>query len=134
LVSRCLRGLSGEDLPHPVSRCGPPACGIYAVKSLDMFAHDLARGAVDRTIVGVVGMTGKVIEHEDGYRAQAATVVAIVARNRGFRLISDDPDVIEDLFDDPLGTMTRAGSGWAGVTDDSRPFLESAQSKEEQWI
>lgn len=132
LVSECLRQVSGEDLPHTAARCGPPACGIYAVKHLEMFGDELPRGIVDRSVVGVAALTGKVVEHEAGYRATSATVIAAVARYDTLALVTDDPAEIAALFDDPLGALAR--SGQRSDSQDTREFLVRAQSKEEQWI
>ena len=133
LVSRCLRDIPGEDLPHPVSKCGPPACGIYAVKELDMFRGELVHGALDRSVVGVIGMTGKVIEHEDGYRSQAATALAIVAKDQNLRLVTEEAAEIESFFDDPFGAMARVGTAFERDDRTARDFLVSMQTKEQEW-
>ncbi len=134
LESRCLREIPGEDLPHPVSRCGPPACGIYAVKDLDVFPSDVARGQIHNTVVGVVALRGKVIEHEEGYRSQRATAVAVSANDGRHRLMTTDPGEIESLFSDPLDACARADRlGRAGESP-TRAFLESAIAEERTWI
>lgn len=133
LMSECLREIPGEDLPHPVSRCGPPACGIYAVKGLDIFPDDVARGEIHRSVVGVVAMSGKVVEHEDGYRAASATTIAVSANDGRHQLLTTDTRVIEALFDDPAETL--ANSEVMGSRNETtRGFLESVQSKESKWI
>lgn len=134
MTSQCLRDVPGEDLPHPIERCGPPACGIYAVKDLDMFGAELARAVVDRAVVGVVAMSGKVVEHEEGYRAESATAIAVAATSGPIRMISDDRDTIETFFDDPFGAMGRAGSPFNRGSNEARAFLESIRAKEREWI
>ncbi|MGD2061684.1 MAG: hypothetical protein PVF87_12505 [Acidimicrobiia bacterium] len=130
LVGECFRDIPGGDVPHPASRCGPPACGIYAVKDVDMFGHPLS---TKDSVVGVVAMTGKVVEHERGYRASAATVIAVVADDGRSRLATTDPEVIEALFDDPSTTLAEAGAGNLDNID-TKGFLEPIYAMEEQWI
>lgn len=132
--SRCLREIPGEDLPHSVERCGPPACGVYAVKNLDMFPSDVADGDIRRSVVGVVAMSGKVIEHEEGYRARSATAVAVAANDGRHRLLTTDPRLIEELFEDPERTLADPPSVRGPDTKQTREFLESVTTKEDQWI
>lgn len=133
LVGRCLREIPGEDLPHPVSRCGPPACGIYAVKDLGMFPPGIGRGAIHNSVVGVVAMHGKVIEHEDGYRSQKATAIAVSANDGVRRLTTADPAEIEALFADPAAALAEAGPRRSADETATREFLTSIQEKEESW-
>lgn len=133
MVSACLRGNPGDDLPHSVDRCGPPACGIYAVKDLDMFPASLAGGAIHNSVVGVVAMFGKVVEHEEGYRSQRATAVAVSANDGRHQLMTTDPDLIEDLFDDPAAALGEAEPLATPGENPTRPFLETALTEEEQW-
>lgn len=133
LTSRCLRELPGDDLPHPVDRCGPPACGIYAVKHLDMFPPGVAGGVIHNSVVGVVAMQGKVVEHEDGYRAQKATAIALSANDGRRRLLTADPGEIETLFSDPAGALSHAEPMRSTADSPTREFLESVQAKENPW-
>lgn len=133
LVGRCLREIPGEDLPHSVSRCGPPACGIYAVKELDMFPPGIGRGVIHNSVVGVVAMQGKVIEHEDGYRSQRATAIAVSANDGARRLTTADPAEIDALFSDPAAALSEAGPRRSVDETTTRDFLTSIQEKEEEW-
>lgn len=134
LASVCLREVPGDDVPHAVDRCGPPACGIYAVKHLTMLPDEVAAGRISRSIVGVVAMSGKVVEHEQGYRGARARVVAVVANGEGKRIVTDHPETISSLFDDPLGTLSALGNSTCDDGSTIRAFLESSRRKEEQWI
>ena len=134
LASVCLREVPGDDVPHAVDRCGPPACGIYAVKHLEMFPYEVAAGRISRSIVGVVAMSGKVVEHEQGYRAARARVVAVVANGEGKTIVTDHPETISSLFDDPLGTLSELGDRTRDDESAIRAFLESSRRKEELWI
>lgn len=133
LETRCLRDLPGQDLPHPVESCGPPACGIYAVKDLEFFPPDVARGDIRDSVVGVVAMYGKVIEHEAGYRAQKATAVAVAANAGRRRLSTDNASVIEELFADPGRATIERGSPLEDGKDTTRDFLESISAQEGLW-
>lgn len=133
MASRCLRDIPGEDLPHPVDRCGPPACGIYAVKDLDMFPADVANGEIRRSVVGLVAMSGKVIEHDEGYRAYSATAIAVAANDGARRLLTTDPDVVEGLFENPERTLADAPPMQGPETNETREFLESLRTKEDIW-
>lgn len=133
MASRCLRDIPGEDLPHPVDRCGPPACGIYAVKDLAMFPGDVANGEIHRSVVGLVAMSGKVIEHDEGYRAYSATAIAVAANDGARRLLTTDRDLVEKLFEDPERTLADALSMEGPETNETREFLESLRTKEDAW-
>lgn len=71
----------GDGTPHhaPVERC---TCGFYALKALDqplllMVAMNRRRfrSKGQGCIVGKVQLAGKVIEHDEGYRAELARVL-----------------------------------------------------------
>jgi hypothetical protein len=134
LESKCLREIPGEDLPHPVDRCGPPACGIYAVKDLGMFPSEVARGAIHNSVVGVVAMSGKVVEHESGYRSHRATAVAVSVNDGRRRLMTDEMETIASLFADPDEVMAEAPPIRQVEESPTREFLASIRERQEQWI
>lgn len=105
--AKCLNHVPGDDVPHTYARCGPPACGIYATKDLNVLKRKLGL-PVFGPVVGVVALTGKVVEHEHGYRAARATAVALAGDFGGKRFAIDDIDRIGDLFDSPLRTIEMA--------------------------
>lgn len=132
LESRCLRSIPGDDVPHSISRCGPPACGIYAVKDLDMFPPEVAATKVRDCVVGVVALSGKVVEHELGYRASHARVLAVAVNRGGRRRLFQTAGEIAELFRDPISTIE-------GREEDEdarhvRTFLEATQKEEKLWI
>lgn len=133
LASECLRENPGDDLPHAVDRCGPPACGIYAVKDVDIFPPGVAGGTIHNSVVGIVAMCGKVVEHEEGFRSQKATAVAVSANDGRRHLMTTDPGEIEALFADPKATMAHADPLPPCDQNPTREFLESVRAKEEQW-
>ena len=109
LTSLCLNKVPGEDIPHSVHRCGPPACGTYATKSLTALREKLGIKEVTDYAVGVVALTGKVIEHEHGYRAARASVAAISATVGAQYLNTDDTRVIKKFFRQPDVTLNEHG-------------------------
>lgn len=95
-----------DDLPHTDRICSSfgYGCGVYASKS----AADLEPGPAPR-IMGVVHLTGKVVEHESGYRAARALVVAVLADDGSRRLITADPDLVEAVFEQPAANLATHG-------------------------
>jgi len=81
-------GTGGERfdpaVPHTDGSCGSPPCGIYAVKEAEALVRDVGfvsgRG---RVALGVVELSGKVVEHTRGYRASHVRVVALVVAGDG---------------------------------------------------
>lgn len=53
------------------------SCGFYAAKAL-VHSVDLARAAPTGLLVGRVELAGKVIEHDEGYRAERARIVELL--------------------------------------------------------
>jgi hypothetical protein len=112
LAARCLETKTDDEVPHTDGRCGPRGCGIYAAKDprllLDCFTIDVK--PPDLLGVGLVGLSGKVVEHQHGYRAAHVTVLALALTQDGINpLLTDNADQIRDLFDvpalyRPLGT------------------------------
>ena len=133
LESKCLREIPGEDLPHSVDRCGPPACGIYAVKDLEMFPSEVSRGAIHHSVVGVVAMSGKVVEHESGYRSQRAKAVAVAVNDGRRRLMTDEAEIIASLFADPQEAMADVKPAQHVEESPTREFLASIRERQEQW-
>ena len=133
MAARCLTRVPGEDVPHSERRCGAPACGVYATKSLRPFTGSGYGLAGRELAIGVVAMTGKVIEHDVGYRAGHARAVAAVARMSGRWFSFDSPDSTADLFADPAGIA--ASSGSAGVTTraEAEELLSKMKEKIESW-
>ena len=133
MTSACLNRIPGEDLPHGFDRCGPPACGIYATKSLAVLRRELGVADINGYMVGLVGMTGKVVEHDRGYRAAEAEAVAVALSLNGRHLMTDDECVIADLFADPARTIGEIGV--AGKTDqrEADEYLERWKEENESW-
>jgi hypothetical protein len=102
------------------------------VKDLDTFPAGVARCEVRDVAVGVVGLAGKVVEHELGYRAQRASVVALALHHRGTRVVTNRAPEIEALFRAPTDALARLESNGVSSPTEARAFLERSQ-KENTW-
>ena len=120
----CLNRVPGEDLPHSNGRCGPPACGIYATKACDHIFSQMNRRR--DWAIGLVGMSGKVVEHRLGYRAQRATIEALCLVVEGRSLHLADPLAIEAALLDPKGVAAAGTPAHADFAELRRAmaFLE----------
>lgn len=123
MTARCLNQVPGEDLPHSQDRCGPPACGVYATKDLPTLLTEFSLSAMAGAVLGLVELTGKVIEHARGYRAATATVRALAGWTPDGMFASDAPNQIEAIFAgtvplpcvervDPVRASTQALQQW----------------------
>jgi len=114
-TARCLRrGIDSGPVPHDVGECAKPPCGIYAVKD-PTWISDLVRpwfrqGPVT-IAVGVVALSGRVIEHDSGYRAEHAEVVSIAAIGGDERWVEtawiEGQSDLTDLFRAPKPALAR---------------------------
>jgi hypothetical protein len=77
LVARC------NETKHrpPYQRCG---CGVYALKSLEILRRS---SYFNGECFGQVALWGKVIEGEDGYRAEFAYPKALYVSYLNYRLV-----------------------------------------------
>lgn len=108
-VAGCVRGRNetlGRDVPHTDGSCGRPPCGIYAAKHaadlVESFGTHFATMAY-----GVVELTGKVVEHDSGYRAQRAKAVAVAVVRSEYARCFEGDDLVGRLFADPGQTLDR---------------------------
>ena len=133
IVSTCLNGAPGDDIPHAWAECGPPACGTYATKDLARLRNEVGIHEADRYVAGVVALAGKVVEHEHGYRAARVEVVAATATVGSRYLDSTDLDQISSLFRDPEGTVADEGSDGPSNLERGDRFLEHWKERQGQW-
>lgn len=133
LTSICLNQVKGDDIPHSIRRCGPPACGIYATKELDVLRKELGVGDIDGYVVGVVALEGKVVEHTRGYRAARARAAAVTSRHMGRHLQTDDRDVIDSLFADPAMTVAETGVAGRPEGGSGDRYLNQWKEENDKW-
>lgn len=103
LVAACSEG---ADLPHTDGRCAEVAygCGIYAAKAIETLVKEVRIAPGGRVALGLVGLEGKVVEHERGYRAEIATVLALAVVDRRNLYLVDGRDRLAQLFARPEAT------------------------------
>jgi hypothetical protein len=120
--ARCLSACTGSDateVPHTDGRCGPPPCGLYCFKEPEQLlaAFGLPTGS-KRCVLGLVSLSGKVVEHERGYRAQKAQVLAAVVVGHGQIVRIEGSARLQALFANPEGTIARLLSADPAVVEE----------------
>ena len=98
LVAQCPTTKTSHEVPHTDGSCGDPPCGIYATKDADSLLDAHCHDEVERLAIGLVGLTGKVVEHEFGYRAARADVIALSFVRNGVLHTTADHDEMTLLF------------------------------------
>ena len=94
-------GLSG----HPLDEAVPGydcSCGVYAAKTIGVLVDGILPCCAGRpTVVGVVRLWGRIIEHESGYRAAMAAVEALyrpIGRTDADRAAAEIAERAADAF------------------------------------
>ena len=127
----------GGAAPHSDGRCGRLGCGVYATKHLD----DLLRMHVEPEshsyVAALVALTGTVVEHERGYRAAAARVVAAYAVWPDRVVATSDVEKITAIFE----ACDRIPSRWCRPWPDEKSpipdlthYLTKRAKEEAAWI
>jgi hypothetical protein len=147
LSARCRRsGDRTTAVPHTSGECGPQGCGIYAAKDpgplrihLRPQAWPIANNRLMMSAAfGAVALTGRVIEHDHGYRAAHAGAVGMVVVTQVWLSVHTDPAGVAFLFADPVEALTRAernriddpDTAWPVIADTLR-FI--ARTEEARW-
>jgi hypothetical protein len=107
-------GRGNEEVPHSDGRCGRLGCGIYASKNLADLLKEHTAPNDHGYLAGMVELTGKVVEHEKGYRAARAEVTAAALVGAKRMLLSDRGDVLDEIFrrpDEAIAQLGRERSG-----------------------
>jgi hypothetical protein len=130
MKATCLNRVPGEDLPHSEGKCGPPACGVYATKEAQSLIDEFTVTARTPAVLGVVALTGKVIEHSRGYRAASASVVALAGWSSAGFFKSDSPNQIDSIFE---GRVDFPGDVHTDPVAASQSFLEQWKEDRERW-
>lgn len=118
----CLSRRTGSDageVPHTDGRCGYPPCGLYCFKEPEQLlaAFGLPTGTA-RWVLGLVSLSGKVVEHENGYRARKARVLAAAVVGRGQIIRIEGEARLQALFANPEGTVAGLLSADPGVVEE----------------
>ncbi|NQV07215.1 hypothetical protein HQ535_11745 [bacterium] len=95
-----------DEVPHTDGRCGRPPCGLYAAReAMDLDFPALVSPGTRRFAVGLVALSGKVVEHTNGYRARRAEVRALAVLGKGVVVFIDDRQTIARVFANPPGAL-----------------------------
>ena len=108
LTAVCATTGNADDVPHSDGRCGRLGCGVYAAKGLEPLTAELDEMPLGGYAVGLVGLSGKVVEHQRGYRGARATVVAVAATSGGRLALTSDAAAIDALFTAPQASLHAA--------------------------
>jgi len=119
----CSHTFDDDEIPHTDRRCGGLGCGVYAAKDVHELLREFVAGERCGFAAGVVALTGKVVEHERGYRAAHARVVALAVAGPTNIVFADDPDAIADIFKDPPVGGAIGKSTWNDVHDQIEQYL-----------
>lgn len=127
----------GGETPHSDGRCGRLGCGVYATKSLGGLLDMHVDAASHSYVAALVALTGKVVEHEHGYRAAAASVTAAYAVWPDRVMATADMERITALF----AACDRIPSAWcvprrekSSPLPDLTQFLTTRAEEEAAWI
>lgn len=116
LSPTCPNGATG--LPHAFGPCVDQACGVLAWKTLDRMSE--VAGA-NLAAIAQVSMTGRVVEHTDGYRAAHGALTALVAFDGGRWFRTRDPGQIEAFATSPASTFATLA---APIPHDAMLYVE----------
>jgi hypothetical protein len=96
MEATCKKLPLNPDVPHTDVRCGEPRCGIYAAKRPDPIFEEIP--SEGGWAIGLVALSGKIVEHDLGFRAQRARVEAIVIQHDGHVLAAEEPQIVRLAF------------------------------------
>ena len=130
--ARCVSGRGERDdgaVPHTDGRCGTPPCGIYVFKEPAQLlgAFGLPEGS-RRFVLGLVALSGKVVEHERGFRGQKARVVAAAVVGQGLVVRVEGIERLQSLFAAPDATVTGLIATDPAVVEEVRDPLEMSDA------
>jgi len=141
MKAECLTIGIEDEVPHTDGSCGDPPCGVYAVKSIAPLILGIEGHMSERLAAGLVGMKGKVVEHELGYRAAEAEVVALGIQQPYEPFLTADRWQIESLFENK-GTVSLLLNpsghppefGYGEQNSQIIEFLEDEERRRSPWI
>ncbi len=130
-------GDAPNGVPHSDGRCGRLGCGIYATKELQPLLEMHVAAGSHSYVVALVALSGKVVEHERGYRAETADVAAAYAVWPDRVMAATEPERIAALF----SACDRIPSSWCELRfgePDPVPavieYLTKRAEEETAWI
>jgi hypothetical protein len=130
--ARCLSRRTGRDdgeVPHTDGRCGYPPCGLYCFKEpAQLVAAFGLPGGAAQWVLGLVSLSGKVVEHENGYRARNARVLAAAVAGRGLVIRIEGNARLQALFANPEATIAGLLSADPGVVEEVGNSVQMAEA------
>ena len=135
MSATCLSRRDSGEIPHSDGRCGRLGCGVYAAKTIAPLYAEFGVHQITDFAVGLVALSGKVVEHEAGDRAAEATGLAIGATLDGHLLLTARPDEIEQVFAAPrlIKKAPPVDSADQKLAD-IETFIAEEARRAEQWI
>lgn len=129
------------EIPHTDGRCAAVAfgCGIYAAKSVEVLMDEAGGAVGGRFVVGLVGLEGRVVEHDRGYRAEQVTVLAVAIVNRRTLNMIDGAEELKGLFENPAAPAPVRARSRTTVHDTRtmqiaiRDYLRKRAQRYQQW-
>lgn len=106
------------DPPHQAPACAELPCGVLAYRSIDGLPA-ISGGTLQA--VAELAMSGRVIEHVDGYRAQVGEIVSLVAFDDTNWFQTRNPDQIESFVIEPVETFDTLA---APIPPDAMMYVE----------
>lgn len=131
-----LTATCGRRPPDEVPHTDGCSCGIYAAKDLHELMSDFVGSQIEGFAAGLVALSGKVVEHQYGYRAAHARVVALAVSGASNTVLTDDAELIAAIFADPSvirGFPERAERSWEQVHDEIEQYL-TERARRSVWI
>ena len=123
-----------DGIPHSDGRCGRLGCGIYAAKSATRLLDEFAPALRSTFAVGLIALSGKVVEHEHGYRGAEATVIALVAVDRMRAVFSSEPAILKSVFSaGGIGTAEPTLPSRAALFEATVTYLSEEERKQNPW-
>ena len=134
MTATCLTTGEEDAVPHSDGRCGRLGCGVYATKELDPLLAQHLNARSHGYAVGLVELTGKVVEHEHGFRAERAEIVALAAVGVDGYLETEDGDEVADVCDAPEAAVRLGGRlRPSGVLARIEQFLNTCRERRLGW-
>jgi hypothetical protein len=78
-LDRTPNGMTWEHHPAPKADC---TCGIYAITNFERFITEYP--PEENTVAGIIKGSGRIVEHETGFRAERASLLAVIKNPLGY--------------------------------------------------
>lgn len=131
---------AGADVPHTDGRCARVAfgCGVYVAKDVRELISEFDVLQRRDVAVGLVIMTGKVIEHESGYRAESTQVISLAVLDRDWVTFVEGANAVAEAFSNSerlksVGHQSKRPTGHDRVETMLVQFFDAEAKGTEAW-